>query len=132
MRFIYYPILLLLLVACAVPTATPTPVAPPSNFDADTKQLLPKAERVVFLIPFSHWDTDWHETFAKYSVDADQNILDAIGYAKQSPRFRYTMEQVLFVQHFWETHPEARDDLRTFVKNGQFTFAWGGIRLYPK
>lgn len=116
---------LLLFVACASPPSTPTP--PPSNFDAETQAQIARAERVVFLIPFSHWDTDWHETYDKYARDADQNILDAIAYAKQSPRFRYTLEQVLFVQHFWETHPEARDDLRAFVKNGQFAFAWGGI-----
>lgn len=121
-------LLLLLLVACAAPLPPPpAPFVENPNFDGDTERLVRDAERVVFLIPFSHWDTDWHETYDEYSALADQNILDAIAYAKQSPRFRYALEQVLFVQHFWETHPDARNDLARFIKNRQFSFAWGGI-----
>ena len=47
--------------------------------------------------------------------------------AKQDTRYRFTLEQVLFVQHFWETHPESRADLVTLVHNRQLTFAWAGI-----
>ncbi len=104
-------------------TATPSV----SNFDAGTQNLIATADRVVFLIPFSHWDTDWHDTFDRYSQLADQNIAKAIGLAKQYPRFRYTLEQVLFVQHFWGAHPEFRDDLKKLVQSRQITFAWAGI-----
>ena len=97
------------------------------NFDDETRSLLLRAERVVFLIPFSHWDTDWHQDFAAYSKLADNNILKAIEVAKQDSRFRFTLEQVLFVQHFWETYPDLRADLLTLVHNRQITFAWGGI-----
>ena len=89
--------------------------------------MIASADRVVFLIPFSHWDTDWHQDFDAYSKLADQNILKAIQLAKQNPRYRFTLEQVLFVQHFWETHPDSRADLITLVKNRQITFAWAGI-----
>jgi hypothetical protein len=122
-------LLVLLLVGCAklpfAPSPTPPVFAP--NLDADTLAMMARADRIVFVIPFSHWDTDWHETFASYSQDADNDILAAIAMAKQSPQFRYTLEQVLFVQHVWQTHPEARADLSRFVQNRQFTFAWGGI-----
>src|SRR5262249_8424843 len=64
---------------------------------------------------------------ANYSRFADQNILKAVSLAKQFPRFRYTLEQVIFVQHFWDAHPEAREDLRLLVQKRQITFAWGGI-----
>jgi hypothetical protein len=74
-----------------------------SNFGVDTRALINHADRIVFLIPFSHWDTDWHDTFEAYSQKADQNILSAIQLAKQYLRFRFTLEQVLFVQHFWDT-----------------------------
>ena len=101
--------------------------APLGNFDSETQSLIARAERVVFLIPFSHWDTDWHDSFDAYSKQADQNILKAIEIAKQEPRYRYTLEQVLFVQHFWETHPDSRADLVRLVQNRQLTFGWGGI-----
>ena len=97
------------------------------NFDTETQTMIASADRVVFLIPFSHWDTDWHQDFASYSKMADQNILKAIELSKGNPRFRYTIEQVLFVQHFWETHPDSRADLVTLVHNRQITFAWAGI-----
>ena len=85
--------------------------------------LIARAKRTVFLIPFSHWDTDWHNTFPTYSRQAAANILTAIQIAKQHPRFRYTLEQVLFVKQFWETYPEHRADLTALIHNGQFTFA---------
>jgi len=109
------------------PGAQSTPNTPSTNFDTETQALIAHADHVVFLIPFSHWDTDWHDTFNAYSQLADQNIINAIQVAKQYPRFRYTMEQVLFVQHFWDAHPEYRADLKALVEKHQLTFAWGGI-----
>ncbi len=109
------------------PLTKRTPDAPLGNFDAETQALIARADRVVFLIAFSHWDTDWHQDFDAYSKLADKNILKAIEVAKQDSRFRFTLEQVLFVQHFWETHPASRADLVTLVHNRQITFAWAGI-----
>jgi hypothetical protein len=97
------------------------------NFDAATQAKITKARQVVFLVPFSHWDTDWHAPFSSYSQLADGDILKAIQLAKQDARFRFAMEQVVFVQHFWETHPEDRADLLAAVQRRQLTFAWGGI-----
>ena len=125
----------MLLAACASLRPAPTPTAAPSatpavvspNLDADTQALIAQADRVVFVVPFSHWDTDWHDTYANYSVRSDGNILAAIQMARADRRYRYAFEQVLFVQHFWDTHPEARADLKSLVQNRQLTFAWAGI-----
>ena len=116
-------------------SASPNPVrplypCPPQeliNLDAETQALIASAPRTVFLIPFSHWDTDWHRSFPVYAAMADRNIAAAIGMAQADPRFRYALEQVLFVQHFWETHPELREELVNAVHNGQLSFAWAGI-----
>lgn len=118
----------MILFGCASPAPRPEETrAPLGNFDPETQSLIARAERVVFLIPFSHWDTGWHDTFEAYSKRADQNILNAIEIAKDNPRYRYALEQVLFVQHFWETHPAYRADLVSLVQNGQLTFSWSGI-----
>ncbi len=120
-------LLILVLASCSRGnvTATPTPLA--SSFDAETQALIANADRVVFVVPFSHWDTDWHDTFEAYSKLADGNILAAIKMAREYPRFRYTLEQTLFVQHFWANHPEARADLKVLVQKRQLTFAWAGM-----
>ncbi len=100
---------------------------PVGNFDSETQAMIAGTDRIVFMIPFSHWDTDWHQDYAAYSGMADQNILKAIQLAKGDLRYRFTLEQVLFVQHFWDTHPDSRADLSAMVKNRQITFAWAGI-----
>jgi hypothetical protein len=117
--------LCILLAACT--SSGPTAYDPSINLDAQTQALVARAHRTVFLIPFSHWDTDWHADFSVYSRQADQNILAAIRLAKSDARYRYTLEQVLFVQHFWETHPEERADLTELIKKRQITFAWAGV-----
>ena len=118
----------LILSGCARPSQIPEKIREPlGNFDSKTQSIIAQAEHVVFLIPFSHWDTDWHNSFDAYSQQADENILKAIEIARQDSRYRFTLEQVLFVQHFWETHPDSRADLVTLVRNRQLTFAWAGI-----
>ncbi|MEO7911965.1 MAG: glycoside hydrolase family 38 C-terminal domain-containing protein, partial [Roseiflexaceae bacterium] len=111
------------------PGPAPAALPPPDqiNLDTATQALIAHAKRTAFLIPFSHWDTDWHYDFGVYAAQADRNIADAIRIAKQQPRFRYTIEQVLFAQHFWQAHPEQRADFTALVRNQQFTFAWAGI-----
>lgn len=116
-----------MLAACASATAAPTPAPTPSDLDAATQTLIANATRVVFVVPFSHWDTDWHDTFDNYVKLSDQNILAATQMAKADPRFRYTLEQVLFVQHFWDTYPQYRADLLAAVQRRQISFAWAGI-----
>src|SRR4051812_11237282 len=109
------------------PEQGPPPAAlpPPDqiNLDPATQTLIAHAKHTVFLLPFSHWDTDWHDQFSAYARYAAANIITAIQIAKQHPRFRYTLEQVLFVKQFWETYPEHRADLTALIHNGQFTFA---------
>jgi glycosyl hydrolase family 38 len=118
----------LMIFLVARPASSPEKTREPlGNFDAETQSLITKAKRVVFLIPFSHWDTDWHQSYDTYSKLADQNILNAIRAAKQDARFRFTLEQVLFAQHFWDTYPDSRADLVTLVHKRQITFAWAGI-----
>ena len=113
--------------ACASSPPTPPPAVNDPNLDAATQDMLAHAQRVVFVVPFSHWDTDWHDTFDNYVKLADHNIAAAIQLAKQSPRFRYAIEQVLFAQHFWDNTPQARADFKALVQKRQITFAWAGI-----
>jgi hypothetical protein len=120
-------VLLAMLSAC---TNSPLPlrgVVNDPNLDQETQTLIASAQRVVFIVPFSHWDTDWHDTYDNYVKRSDQNILMAIRQAQQDPRFRYAIEQVLFAQHFWDNYPQYQADLKTAIQNRQITFAWAGV-----
>jgi len=125
-------LILFALAACASPAPTPIGTATATfdasiNLDAETQARIASAERVAFIIPFSHWDTDWHEAFPDYVKRSDGNILNAIQMADADPRFRYTMEQVYFVQHFWEAFPDQREALKAAVQRKQLAFAWAGL-----
>ncbi|MBL8046664.1 MAG: hypothetical protein JNL09_08990 [Anaerolineales bacterium] len=124
-RFPSFLLFLAFLSACSTPNPTPPPNF--GGFEPETQKLIDNAERVAFIVPFSHWDTDWHETFAVYGRRTNANIQAAINMAQAEPRFRYALEQVAFVKHFWESFPNQREALRALVHNGQFTFAWAGI-----
>jgi hypothetical protein len=113
-------------VPMVVPSPTASTVIQP-NLDTATQALIAQAERVVFVVPFSHWDTDWHDTFDHYVKLADQNIAAAIQLAQRSPRFRYAIEQILFAQHFRDNYPQYRADFKELVQRRQITFAWAGI-----
>ena len=69
---------------------------PVGNFDAETQTMIASAKRVVFLIPFSHWDTDWHQDFSAYSRLSDQNILKAIPISQDLGKIRRNFED-----YFW-------------------------------
>ncbi len=127
MRLSWIVIGLLSIAACTSALPAPLRVVTNPNLDADTQTMIAQAQRVVFVIPFSHWDTDWHDTFDNYVTRADGNLLAALQLARQSPRFRYAIEQVLFAQHFWDNYPQYQDDFIAAVRRRQITFAWAGI-----
>src|SRR5689334_13793191 len=63
--------------AAPAPEPGPAPAALPSadkiNLDPATQTAIARAKRAIFLIPFSHWDTDWHRDFSVYAAQADRN-----------------------------------------------------------
>ena len=61
---------LIVIAACASP---PAPLAVSDvNLDTETQTMIAQAQHVVFVVPFSHWDTDWHDTFDNYVKRADE------------------------------------------------------------
>src|SRR5437773_1442628 len=64
---------------------------------------------------------------SRHSTQQPAIAIDPLVRGFRNRRFRYTIEQVLFAQHFWETHAAERADFATLVHNHQFTFAWAGI-----
>ncbi|SPE40571.1 exported hypothetical protein [Candidatus Sulfopaludibacter sp. SbA3] len=88
-------------------------------------------EEPVFLIPFSHLDFFWGGTREECLSRGSYILAKAINLAKQSPQFRFLMEDEDFVANFVETHqgrPEL-DDLKRLVREGRIEIApkWAAI-----
>ncbi len=104
---------IVVLFACLTPLAAQTPTTE------------------VYFTPFSHLDFFWGGTREECLARGNGIIAQAIRLAKQSPDFRFLLEDDVFVANYVETHkglPEL-DDFRRLVKEGRIEIApkWVGI-----
>lgn len=88
-------------------------------------------QQEVFLTPFSHLDYYWGGTREECLSRGNYIIAKVIKLAKESPQFRFLLEDEDFVANFVETHqglPEL-EDLKRLVKQGQIEIApkWAAI-----
>jgi alpha-mannosidase len=88
-------------------------------------------DNAVYLAPFSHLDFYWGGTREECLARGNRIIAQAIRLAKQSPRFRFLIEDEVFVDNFVQTHKGApeMDDLKRLVKEGriEITPKWAAI-----
>lgn len=89
------------------------------------------AEPVFYLIPFSHLDLFWGGTREEDLARGCQIIAKAIRLANESAKFRFLLEDDVFVANFVESHANSPElaDLKRLVKEGRFEIApkWAGI-----
>src|SRR3974390_2750505 len=98
----------------------------------DTTSVSAASEAPVFyLIPFSHLDLFWGGTREDNLARGCQIISKAIQLANQSPKFRFLLEDEVFVANFVESHTNSPElaDLKRLVREGRFEIApkWAGI-----
>ncbi len=95
--------------------------------------LLPAAAQdpEVFLTPMSHLDFYWGGTREECLARGNYIIAKAVKLARESPGFRFLLEDENFVANYIETHrglPEL-DDFKRLVKEGRIEIApkWAAI-----
>ena len=77
------------------------------------------------LILTNHNDLGWLDTQEKTAdYRSAELILPAMKLLKEYPEFRYSMESVRYLQEFLERHPERRDEMVQYMREGRFV--WGG------
>src|SRR5512136_38042 len=85
----------------------------------------------VYFIPFSHLDFYWGGTREECLARGNQIIAKAIRLATESPRFRFLLEDNVFVSNFVESHLGSQEveDLKRLVQSGRIEIApkWVGI-----
>ncbi len=84
-----------------------------------------KKEVTVFMVPYSHWDVDFKETFDKYKITVSNIIIDAIELITKKPEFRFTINQAIFIKYFWENYPDYRNRFRNYVQEGKIEIVGG-------
>ena len=69
-------------------------------------------EADIYLVPFSHLDFFWGGTREECLSRGNRIIARAIKMAKESPEFRFLLEDNVFVANFMDSHkglPEAEE-----------------------
>jgi hypothetical protein len=85
----------------------------------------PRSSHQAFLTPFSHLEYYWDGTREECLSRGNYIIAKAIKLAKESPQFRFLLEEKGCGANFMETHegrPES-EDLKGLVKQGQIEIA---------
>jgi hypothetical protein len=85
----------------------------------------------IYFVPFSHLDFYWGGTREECVSRGNRIIAKAIQLAKESPQFRFLLEDNVFVANFMDSHrgsPEV-EELKRLVKAGRIEIApkWVGI-----
>jgi len=85
----------------------------------------------VYFVPFSHLDFFWGGTREECLARGNQIIAKAIQLANRSPKFRFLLEDNVFVANYVDSHPGSQEvaDLKRLVKEGRIEIApkWVGI-----
>ena len=102
-----------------------------ASADSATPEPKDSRDAVIHFIPFSHLDLYWGGTREECLARGNQIIAKAVALAKQSPKFRFLLEDDVFVANFVDSHPNSQEltDLKRLVKEGCIEIApkWVGI-----
>ncbi len=89
----------------------------------------PKKE-TFWVIPHTHWEGAVFKTREEYLEMGLPNILTAMRLLREQPSFRFTLDQVAYVQPFLERYPSEEADFRRFLAEGRLQLA-GGLDVMP-
>ena len=81
---------------------------------------MPDVKTTVYIVPHTHWDREWYETFETFRgqlVDLWDQLLTL---TEADPDFRFLMDgQTVVIDDYLEIRPEARARLERAVRSGQ-------------
>ena len=100
------------------------------NLNTETIAQQPK-EPDIYFVPFSHLDFFWGGTREECLSRGSRIISRAIQLANESPKFRFLLEDNVFVANFMDSHVGSTEakELKRLVKEGRIEIApkWAGI-----
>ncbi|MCL2813376.1 MAG: hypothetical protein FWD23_02120 [Oscillospiraceae bacterium] len=79
----------------------------------------------VYFVPHTHFDAEVFLTREEYLSWGFSNILDALKLLEKEPEYKFTLEQVCYIEPFMERYPECRKSFLKFVREGRLYITCG-------
>ena len=88
------------------------------------------ADGTVHVISSSHQDIGWMDTPERCIIDRDRLVITpALERMRENPEFRFVMESTMNLMEYLGRHPESRDEIAQYTREGRF--AWGATYNQP-
>ncbi len=75
----------------------------------------------AFIVPHTHWDREWYQTFQQFRIrliDLINNLIDILENDKTFSDF--TLDgQTIVLEDYLEVHPERREILKKYITEGK-------------
>lgn len=79
----------------------------------------------VYFVPHTHFDAEVFLTREEYLNWGFSNILDALKLLEKEPEYKFTLEQVCYIEPFLERYPECKASFLKFVREGRLYITCG-------
>lgn len=81
--------------------------------------------KTIYLVPHSHYDAEVFLTREEYLQWGFSNLLEALKLLETEPDFRFTLDQVCYIEPFMERYPECRESVLRFIREKRLYIAGG-------
>jgi len=75
----------------------------------------------AFIVPHTHWDREWYQTFQQFRIrliDLINNLIDIL--EKDETFSDFTLDgQTIVLEDYLEVHPERREVLKKYITEGR-------------
>ena len=89
-----------------------------------------KAEKQIFIVPYQHFDIIWRRSVDYYRQLREEIILTVLKMLRKYPEFKFTLSQAVVLRMFLEQHPELKDELAGYIREGRLEII-GGMETIP-
>lgn len=80
----------------------------------------------VFIIPHWHFDALWQLSFKEYFDITAENLVDLLEFLEKDDRYRFNIDQTIYIEEFLKEFPELSGELKKFVEKGFIEFVCSG------
>src|SRR5271157_1164086 len=94
---------------------------------ADTKLAANPDQKIVWIIPHTHYDPWWLDPFHTEVERWCANVRNALDLMKIEPTMCFVPDQVVGIKYLWENYPEYRSDILQYIKEGRLEIVQGFV-----